>query len=61
MAQPNPTLRDPNPWDSPARILVTLRDLPNPVMELSSPPLQADSLPAELPRKPGGIREGGTN
>ena len=32
----------------------SLVDLPDPGIELGSPALQADSLPAELPGKPGG-------
>ena len=52
VAQSNPILCDPNPWKSPARILVTLRDLPNPVIELRSPTFQVDSLTAEPSGKP---------
>ena len=52
VAQSSPILCDPKPWNSPARILVTLRDLPNPVIGLRSPTLQADSLTAEPSGKP---------
>ena len=46
-----------NPWNSPGQNTgVGSRslpgDLPNPGMELGSPALQADSLPAEWPGKP---------
>ena len=33
----------------------SLRDLPNPVIELGSPELQADSLPSEPSGKPPGV------
>ena len=35
------------------------RDLPNPGIELSSPPLQVDSLPSEPPGKPRNTGVGG--
>ena len=47
------------PWDSPGKNTgvgchaVLQGDLPNPGIEPSAPALQADSLPTELPGKPG--------
>ena len=67
VAQLCPTLCDPvdcSPLgssvhgDSPGRktgvssLSASLEDLPDPGIELGSPALQADSLPAELPGKP---------
>ena len=59
VTQLGPTLRTPmyyGPWNSPGQNTGVGRhsllwDLPNPGIKPRFPTLQADSLPAELPRK----------
>ena len=58
-----PTLCDPmdcSPWNSPDQNPLSLfqGNLPNPGIKLRSPPLQADSLPAEPQGKPENTRVG---